>query len=146
MCFQYSMAVIWASECFLIAMFLAKNQMNKRWSMTDGASSGPCYMRRNWQGICRQPYLTPEETRTAGDSKSPGMCDNRGCAADLQQICSVLGVEGCYEEAVMQLQNHFSTTDSTSVKKNETILSRAQWNVCTMNCLLDTLQVKRYRN
>ena len=41
----------------------------------------------------------------------------------------------------MQLQNHFSTTDSTSVKKNETILSRAQW-CMYYELLLDTLQVK----
>ena len=88
-------------------------------------------------GYLQAAYLTPEETRKLVIPKVRDVLT----VADLQQICSVLGVEGCYEEAVMQLQNHFSTTDSTSVKKNETILSRAQW-CMYYELLLDTLQVK----
>lgn len=88
-------------------------------------------------GYLQAAYLTPEETRKLVIPKVRDVLT----VTDLQQICSVLGVECCYEEAVMQLQNHFSTTDSTSVNKNETIVSRAQW--CMFyELLLDTLQVK----
>lgn len=88
-------------------------------------------------GYLQAAYLTPEETRTL---VIPKVCEVL-TVRDLQQICSVLGVEGCYEEAVAQLQNSFPITEDISVQKQETVLNRAQWCMC-YELLLDKLQVK----